>query len=52
VRISIPVPEASPPGCYRGALLLHGFEKGALPVRITVAENPDEEATAPLVRAS
>jgi len=52
LRISIPVPEASPPGCYRGALLLYGFEKGALPVRVTVAENPEEESPASQVYAS
>jgi hypothetical protein len=50
VRISVPVPEASPPGCYRGALLLHGFGKGALPVRITIAGNPEEESPAQRLR--
>jgi hypothetical protein len=38
IRISVPVPTDSPPGTYRGALLLHGFEKGALPVRIVVSD--------------
>jgi hypothetical protein len=44
IRISIAVPADSPPGSYRGALLLYGFEKGALPVRITVSEMQDEAA--------
>lgn len=37
VTISVPVPAESPAGTYRGALLLHGFEKGALPVRLAIA---------------
>jgi hypothetical protein len=46
VRISVPVPADSPPGTYRGALLLHGFEKGALPVRIILSDAGDDASPA------
>ena len=37
LTLTVAAPVQTPPGVYRGALLLHGFERGALPVRITVA---------------
>lgn len=37
IAVRIAAPPETPPGLYRGALLLHGFERGALPVRITIA---------------
>lgn len=50
LTLAIATPEDVPVGIYRGALLLHGFERGALPVRITVAaagqEPPAEEPQA------
>lgn len=36
VAIGIAAPKETPPGAYRGALLLHGFERGALPVAVTI----------------
>jgi hypothetical protein len=38
--ITIVAPEGLPHGTYRGALLLHGFERGALPVRIVIDAPP------------
>ena len=38
IGIAVPIPEGCPAGTYRGALVLHGFRDGALPVRITVTD--------------
>ncbi|HTW27772.1 MAG TPA: hypothetical protein VME92_11630 [Acetobacteraceae bacterium] len=46
IAIAVPVPAATPPGSYRGAVLLPGFEKGALPVRVIVEPAMTEEAPA------
>jgi hypothetical protein len=48
LRVTVAVPRAAPSGVYRGALLMHGFEKGSLPVRVTVADaTADAPAAAP-----
>lgn len=36
VTVTIAAPADTPSGAYRGALLLHGFERGALPVRVVI----------------
>jgi hypothetical protein len=48
--ITIAAPEGLPTGTYRGALLLHGFERGALPVRIVI-EAPKAPPAAPKQKA-
>lgn len=40
VAVAVPAPAETPAGAYRGALLLHGFEQGALPVRIVIKAAP------------
>ncbi len=45
VDVTVAVPISTPLGVYRGALLMHGFEKGALPVRVTVLDEPAATAT-------
>jgi hypothetical protein len=48
--ITITAPEGLPSGTYRGALLLHGYERGALPVRIVI-EAPEAPPTPPKQKA-
>ena len=46
--MNIVVPNGLPNGTYRGALLLHGYERGALPVRIVIeAPEPPQAPPAP-----
>lgn len=43
IEITILVPENLPPGRYRGALLLVGFRRNAIPVSITVDEATESD---------
>jgi hypothetical protein len=50
VSITLGIPADAPAGTYRGTLLLYGFERGALPVRVVIEEAtraaPSEAAAA------
>ena len=37
LAVSLPLPDALPPGRYRGALVLQGFRDGAVPVEVAVS---------------
>ena len=51
-EIALDVPEALPPGIYRGALMLLGFRQGALPVRVEIPRTQTSNTPSPRRRAA